>query len=344
MKKYPIYFLLWLGLNTYLLLSNLNIDHGSINFFYPFFISLKYEVFEIDWTAPSYDFSEYFFYAVLPFLYYSLKKKKSETEDGISTEENKELSSVDSTILKWYDKPVNVILLSIFIFPVGLYCIYKSKELTKKIKVICLIICALATISTIRGVYEEVNNKNETEIPYDLQLKIDEINDRKIKTVIEPCMSIECYDNKILNLKKLINDIDALYYEALATGITLTKNEIIKGIYSEIKNANDKRKILVDEENQELDRIKQEELEEKQKMRYDSLENFVSENERILDNCEYDLDHMSRYDPMPEFGILFTVMMNNIEEKQGQINQFPDLKSRLDYIFQRMRELNRRSY
>jgi hypothetical protein len=336
MKKYPLYFKIWAIAHAILLIQSINIYHGSANFFFPFCISengIEY------WPAlGAYDFLEFFVYAFIPFAYFTLKKQKDNSEDQIETTKQPIQES------KWYDKSRNAILLSILFFPIGLFCVVKSKLLKRNIKMICLALCIGNLVLFAKGIHEEYEAANENFMQAELQQKFDDFNDRKNLVLQDVCQNIDCIDEKISTISNLITNVNSIYYEAKNHDISVDKDGIITELKKETEALRNKKQLLINQERRtEKLRRNEEALQNAEKAHYDSLVTLVYEAENDLDKQEYQLDHLRRYDPVPDLGIFFYLAFDKLRANENEIMQLPELAPRLKTIKIRMKELIQRT-
>lgn len=336
MKKYPLYFKIWAIAHAILLIQSINIYHGSANFFFPFCISengIEY------WPALSaYDFLEFFIYAFIPFAYFTLKKKKENPEAQIETSKQPLQES------KWYDKSRNAILLSILFFPLGLFCVVKSKLLKRNIKMICLALCIGNLVLFAKGIHEEYEAANENFMQAELQQKFDDFNDRKNLVLQDVCQTIDCIDEKISTISNLITNVNSIYYEAKNHDISVDKDGIITELKKETEALRNKKHLLINQERRtEKLRRNEEALQNAEKAHYDSLVTLVYEAENDLDKQEYQLDHLGRFDAVPALGIFFYLAFDKLRANENEIMQLPELAPRLKTIKIRTKELIQRT-
>jgi hypothetical protein len=353
MKKYPITFIIWTLIHLYLLIQSIGIFHGSENFFFPFYISQN----GIEYlpSLASYDFLEFLIYVLLPFAYFSIRKKKSKVEEKINPDQEQTTEQSDSSVIstpdankevkiKWFDKASNVILASIFFFPLGIYCLVKSKKLARKTRLISIILCLVNLslfVSSIQGDYGNTELKH-TQLA--LQNRFDEFNEQKNLIITDDCLTTDCIDEKLLTTSDLLNEINSIYYQAKKQDIAVNKEEIITELRDNAKYLRTKKFELINEERRaEKLRRKEESQQNAEKAHYDSLATLIYEAENILDEQEYKLDHLRRYDAVPDLGIFFYMAFKNISEREYEIEQYPDLLPRLKTIKMRKRELIQRT-
>jgi hypothetical protein len=353
MKKYPTYFIIWTLIHLYLLIQSIGVYHGSENFFFPFCISkngIEY------WPSlASYDLLEFLIYVVVPFSLLSIRKKKSKDEEKIKPDQEQTSEQPDSSVIstpdankevkiKWYDKSRNAILLSILFFPLGLFCLVKSKLLKRSIKMICLVLCIGNLVLFAKGIHEEYEAANENFVQAELQQKFDDFNDRKNLVLQDVCQTIDCIDEKISNISNLITNVNSIYYEAKNHDIYVDKDGIITELKNEIEALRNKKYLLINQERRtERLRRNQEAIQNSEKAHYDSLATLVYEAENTLDEQEYQLDHLRRFDAVPDLGIFFYLAFANLRAKENEIMQLPELAPRLKTIKIRMKELIQRT-
>jgi hypothetical protein len=353
MKKYPTYFIIWTLVHLYLLIQSIGVDHGSENFFFPFCISktgIEY------WPSlASYDLLEFLIYVVIPFSLLSIRKKKSKDEEKLKPEQEQtteqsnasEISSADANKevkIKWFDKSKNVILASVFFFPLGIYCLIKSKKLTSKTRLISIFLCLVNLSLFIKGIQEDVENAEFKHAQSALQTRFDEFNQQKNLIITDDCLTTDCIDKKLLTTADLLNEINSIYYQAKKHDISVNKEEIITELRDNASYLRTKKFELINEERRtERLRRREESQQNAEKAHYDSLATLVLNAENILDEQEYKLDHLRRYDAVPDLGILFYIAFKDLTEREYEIEQYPDLLPRLKTIKMRKRELIQRT-
>jgi hypothetical protein len=351
MKKYPLSFKIWAIIHTYLLLQAIDTYPGSDNYFFPFCISengIEY------WPHIGiYDFLEYFVYVLLPFTYFSIRKKKSKDEEKIKQEQTteqtvaSEISTPDANKevkIKWYDKSRNVILASILFFPLGIYGLVKSKKITRQTRVISIFLCLVNLSLFVKGIQEDVENDEFKHAQSALQTRFDEFNQQKNLIITDDCLTTDCIDEKLLTTADLLNEINSIYYQAKKHDISVNKEEIITELRDNASYLRTKKFDLINEERRaERLRRREESQQNAEKEHYDSLATLVLNAENILDEQEYKLDHLRRYDAVPDLGMLFYIAFKDLTEREYEIEQYPDLLPRLKTIKLRKRELIQRT-
>jgi hypothetical protein len=351
MKKYPTYFIIWTLVHLYLLIQSIGVDHGSENFFFPFCISntgIEY------WPSlASYDLLEFLIYVVIPFSLLSIRKKKSKDEEKIKQEQTteqtvaSEISTPDANKevkIKWYDKSRNVILASILFFPLGIYGLVKSKKITRQTRVISIFLCLVNLSLFVKGIQEDVENAEFKHAQSALQTRFDEFNQQKNLIITDDCLTTDCIDEKLLTTADLLNEINSIYYQAKKHDISVNKEEIITELRDNASYLRTKKFDLINEERRaERLRRREESQQNAEKEHYDSLATLVLNAENILDEQEYKLDHLRRYDAVPDLGMLFYIAFKDLTEREYEIEQYPDLLPRLKTIKLRKRELIQRT-
>jgi hypothetical protein len=235
-------------------------------------------------------------------------------------------------------------LASILFFPLGIYGLVKSKKITRQTRVISIFLCLVNLSLFVKGIQEDVENDEFKHAQSALQTRFDEFNQQKNLIITDDCLTTDCIDEKLLTTADLLNEINSIYYQAKKHDISVNKEEIITELRDNASYLRTKKFDLINEERRaERLRRREESQQNAEKEHYDSLATLVLNAENILDEQEYKLDHLRRYDAVPDLGMLFYIAFKDLTEREYEIEQYPDLLPRLKTIKLRKRELIQRT-